>query len=79
MSLPAACPNGACSYAGYGYDLACDRNNIGDWNSIETNARTRWEQRNPGTWERFKDSIKYAFEKVRPTPVAVANGFVRMA
>ena len=51
----------------YGYDLACDRANAnGDWNTIETNARTRWEQRNPGTWERFKDSIKYAFEKVRP-------------
>jgi len=51
----------------YGYDLASDNTNYsGDWNTIETNARTRWEQRNPGTWERFKDSIKYAFEKVRP-------------
>ena len=50
----------------YGYDLACDRNSTGDWNGIESNARTRWEQRNPGTWERFKDTIRYAFEKVRP-------------
>jgi len=51
----------------YGYDLASDRtSSAGDWNTVETNARTRWEQRNPGTWERFKNSIKYAFEKVRP-------------
>jgi uncharacterized protein (TIGR02271 family) len=51
----------------YGYDIASDRTTYtGDWNAIESNARTRWEQRNPGTWERFKDSIKYAFEKVRP-------------
>jgi len=51
----------------YGYDLAGDQTNYsGDWSTIETNARTRWEQRNPGTWDRFKDSIKYAFEKVRP-------------
>jgi len=50
----------------YGYDLASDNTSTGDWTTVETNARTRWEQRNPGTWERFKDSIKYACEKVRP-------------
>jgi len=50
----------------YGYELAGDRSSTGDWSAVETNARTRWEQRNPGTWERFKDSIRYAFEKVRP-------------
>lgn len=51
----------------YGYDLACDRAyNSGDWKAIESKARARWEERNPGTWERFKDAIKYSFDKVRP-------------
>ena len=36
-----------------------------DWNDIEPDARRRWEERNPGTWEQFKDGIHYAWEKVR--------------
>ena len=50
----------------YGYDLACDRTlSSRDWSGIETDARTRWETRNPGTWERFKNSIRYAFDRAR--------------
>jgi hypothetical protein len=50
----------------YGYTLATnpayrDR----DWDSIEADARTRWEERNPGTWEEFKESVRYAWDKVR--------------
>jgi len=50
----------------YGYDLAGDRSIVGrDWNAVESDARMRWEQRNPGTWEKFKDSIRYAWERAK--------------
>jgi len=50
----------------YGHTLANDQNLRGnDWNSFESSARTRWEERNPGTWEQFKDSIRYAWDTVR--------------
>jgi uncharacterized protein (TIGR02271 family) len=49
----------------YGYGLANDASYRGkDWNMIERDARTRWEERNPGTWEQFKDSIRYAWDHV---------------
>lgn len=35
-----------------------------DWNSIQTNVQQNWEQKNPGTWDQFKDSIQYAWGKV---------------
>jgi hypothetical protein len=50
----------------YGYGLANDplyRDR--DWSTIETDARSRWEERNPGTWEQFKDSVRYAWDKAR--------------
>jgi uncharacterized protein (TIGR02271 family) len=50
----------------YGYTLANDsRYRNSDWSNIEADARTRWEQRNPGTWDEFKDSVRYAWEKAR--------------
>jgi uncharacterized protein (TIGR02271 family) len=50
----------------YGYNLASsDRNRGQDWNAIEADARQTWEGRNPGTWEQFKGSIRYAWEKAR--------------
>ena len=50
----------------YGYTLANDtRYRNRDWSSIESDARTLWEQRNPGTWEEFKDSVRYAWDKAR--------------
>ncbi len=48
----------------YGYELASNHN-YKDWNSIENDVRTRWEERNKGTWEDFKDAIRYAWDKVR--------------
>jgi uncharacterized protein (TIGR02271 family) len=52
----------------YGYTLANDsRYSNRDWADIESDARTRWEERNPGTWEEFKDSVRYAWDKVRGT------------
>jgi len=50
----------------YGYDLAQSRNLMGsDWTTIEPDARRRWEELNPGTWDRFKAAVKYAFDKLR--------------
>lgn len=50
----------------YGYDLARDRRYTGsDWTAIETDARQYWEERHRGTWEEFKDTIRYAWDTVR--------------
>jgi uncharacterized protein (TIGR02271 family) len=50
----------------YGHDLAVsDRYKGRDWNAIESDARRDWEAQNPGTWEQFKDSVRYAWDKVR--------------
>lgn len=50
----------------YGYNLASSERTRGrDWNAIQSDARQSWEERNPGTWEQFKDSIRYAWEKAR--------------
>jgi len=50
----------------YGYTLANDtRYRNRDWATIEADARTRWEERNPGTWNEFKDSVRYAWDKAR--------------
>ncbi|MEN9934052.1 MAG: hypothetical protein RLZZ387_631 [Chloroflexota bacterium] len=50
----------------YGYDLANDRRYTGkDWNAIESDARRSWEERNPNSWDEFKDSVRYAWERAR--------------
>lgn len=50
----------------YGHTLATnDQTSSGDWNTVEGTARQRWEARNPGTWEQFKDSVHYAWDAVR--------------
>jgi hypothetical protein len=50
----------------YGYDLGVDtRYRCADWSEVEQAARPRWEQRNPGTWEEFKETIRYAWDKAR--------------
>jgi uncharacterized protein (TIGR02271 family) len=50
----------------YGYELAGDRRYAGrDWTAVEPEARRRWEEEHQGTWEEFKDTIRYAWDKVR--------------
>lgn len=50
----------------YGYDLAADRRyRDRDWAATEAEARRDWEQRHHGTWEEFKEAIRYGWEKVR--------------
>jgi stress response protein YsnF len=49
----------------YGYDLGTNERYRGrDWTVLETDARRDWEARHPGTWERFKDAIRYGWDKV---------------
>jgi uncharacterized protein (TIGR02271 family) len=49
----------------YGYELAGDRGRDGEWTSVESDARRRWEERNPGTWDKFKDAARYAYDRAR--------------
>ena len=50
----------------YGYNLGRDRRSAqGDWNATEADARRRWEERNPGTWDRFGSAVRYAWERGR--------------
>jgi uncharacterized protein (TIGR02271 family) len=52
----------------YGYALGSDRpqgQTGSDWSTVEADARRRWEERNPGTWDRFKSAIRYAWERGR--------------
>ena len=36
-----------------------------DWAALEADARRDWEARHPSTWDRFKDAIRYGWDKVR--------------
>lgn len=50
----------------YGYTLSSDQRYKGrSWNDVENDVRTNWESSNQGTWDKFKDSIRYAWERAR--------------
>lgn len=50
----------------YGYTLATNpQYRDTDWNTIQSSARTQWEAEHPNTWERFKDSIRDAWDEIR--------------
>ena len=50
----------------YGHSIAGDsRYRDRDWSEIEGDARRSWEESNPGTWEQFKDSVRFAWDKAR--------------
>jgi uncharacterized protein (TIGR02271 family) len=50
----------------YGYELGTHERYRGrDWVALEADARRDWEARHPNTWERFKDAIRYGWDKVR--------------
>jgi len=58
----------------YGYDLANDPRYVNnDWDTVENNARADWETRHEGTWDRFKDSVRYAWDSVRGRHHAARN------
>lgn len=50
----------------YGQQLANDPTyGSGDWDANETSYRTRWEEKNPGTWDEFKASVRHAYDKAK--------------
>jgi uncharacterized protein (TIGR02271 family) len=50
----------------YGYELHTNERYRGrDWAALEADARRDWEARHPNTWERFKDAIRYGWDRVR--------------
>ena len=50
----------------YGYRSASDERWRGrNWSEVESDLRSDWERRHPDSaWERFKDSVRYGWEKV---------------
>jgi hypothetical protein len=50
----------------YGYTVAGDKRYAGkEWSAIEADIRSDWEKNNQGAWQDFKDSIRYAWDRVR--------------
>lgn len=50
----------------YGYNLATDeRSGTRDWVGLESEARRVWEEQNPGSWDQYKESVRYAWDRVR--------------
>jgi uncharacterized protein (TIGR02271 family) len=50
----------------YGYELGTNERYRGrDWAALEAEARRDWEARHPNTWERFKDAVRYSWNRVR--------------
>jgi hypothetical protein len=47
----------------YGYDVG-ERYPDKDWRSLEAGIRRGWEIWHPGTWEHFKDAIRYGWDTV---------------
>jgi hypothetical protein len=51
---------------GYGCELGADPKSRGrEWAGLEPEARRDWERRNPGSWDRFKEPIRYSYDRVR--------------
>lgn len=49
----------------YGATLRGDTRYSGrDWAAVEPDVRRDWEAREPGTWEKIKDSVRYGWERV---------------
>jgi uncharacterized protein (TIGR02271 family) len=36
-----------------------------EWDRIEPEARTAWEERNPGSWDRVRDAVRYGWDNLR--------------
>jgi len=48
----------------YGYGLNNDARYRGrDWNSVQSDVQRDWESRQPGTWDKFSNAIRYAWDK----------------
>jgi len=50
----------------YGYQLANDPNYRDyTWDRVEADARRDWESSNPNSWDKFKNSVRGAWDEVR--------------
>lgn len=51
----------------YGYELAKDPNyrSVRDWSELEPRIRGDWNESTMGPWDRYKDAVRYAWERVR--------------
>jgi uncharacterized protein (TIGR02271 family) len=50
----------------FGSEMRTDQRFAGDdWSNVEPRARQTWETSNPGTWERFKDAVRHAWERAK--------------
>ena len=50
----------------YGYDMASDnRYQNADWNAVAPEARRRWDERDDGPWEEFKDAIRHGWDRAK--------------
>jgi uncharacterized protein (TIGR02271 family) len=50
----------------FGHEMRGDLRFAGEsWNEVEPTARKAWEEKNPGTWERFKSAIRHAWESAK--------------
>ena len=48
----------------YGYGLYNDPRYRGkDWNSVQADVQRDWESRQPGTWDKFSNAIRYAWDR----------------
>lgn len=50
----------------YGYSLVSDTRLQGErWEDVEMDARRNWEHDRPNSWEEFKSTVRYAWERAR--------------
>jgi len=50
----------------FGYEMAKGETlHRKSWTEVESDSKRLWEEKNPGTWERNRAIIKYAWEKTR--------------
>jgi uncharacterized protein (TIGR02271 family) len=50
----------------FGHEMREDSRFQGEtWDEVEPRARDAWEERNPNTWERFKASVRHAWDRVK--------------
>ena len=54
----------------YGYELPGNKKCRGDLSKVEADATATGEQRNPGTWERLKTAVRYAWDRAGSKPEA---------
>lgn len=47
----------------YGEQLARERGQERSWAEIEPEVRRDWETSSPGTWDRYRDAVRYSYEQ----------------